>query len=121
MGEKITSISSDLNSDVLHVPSGVSRQSVCLLLELERVQCKPTRESAVVFQLKGTMIVGIDTYHDSSAKGRSCGGVVATTNKDFTRYYSTVTFHMSHQELQDNLKVSLNGGVSCWLTILFAL
>lgn len=63
-----------------------------------------------MFQLKGTMIVGIDTYHDSSARGRSCGGVVATTNKDFTRYYSTVTFQMSHQELQDNLRVSLNGG-----------
>ena len=80
----------------------------CFLCDL--LKNTAVRESAVVFQLKGTMIVGIDTYHDSSAKGRSCGGVVATTNKDFTRYYSTVTFHMSHQELQDNLKVSLNGG-----------
>jgi len=81
-----------------------------VLIKLKVVRCQLTRESATVFQLKGTMIVGIDTYHDSSAKGRSCGGIVATTNKDFTRYYSTVTFHMSHQELQDSLKVSLNGG-----------
>lgn len=81
-----------------------------VLIKLNLVRRKFTRESATIFQLKGTMIVGIDTYHDSSAKGRSCGGIVATTNKDFTRYYSTVTFHMSHQELQDSLKVSLNGG-----------
>ena len=90
-----------------------------VLIKFNVVRCKFTRESATIFQLKGTMIVGIDTYHDSSAKGRSCGGVVATTNKDFTRYYSTVTFHMSHQELQDSLKVSLNGGCGC-STILFA-
>lgn len=58
--------------------------------------------------LKGTMIVGIDTYHDSSKKGRSCGGVVASMNSDCTRYYSTVTFQMSHQELQDGLVIAMN-------------
>lgn len=58
--------------------------------------------------LKGTMIVGIDTYHDSSKKGRSCAGVVASVNADCTRYYSTVTFQMTHQELQDGLMVAMH-------------
>nr|KAG5694355.1 hypothetical protein BaRGS_002209 [Batillaria attramentaria]KAG5702279.1 hypothetical protein BaRGS_002946 [Batillaria attramentaria] len=58
--------------------------------------------------LGGTMIVGIDTYHDSSKKGRSCGGVVASVNQDCTRYFSTVTFQMSHSELQDGLVVAMH-------------
>lgn len=36
-------------------------------------------------QLEGCMIVGIDTYHDSSQKGRSVGGFVASLNKRYTR------------------------------------
>lgn len=63
-----------------------------------------------VVQLKGTMIMGIDTYHDSSARGRSCGGVVATTNADFTRYHSTVSFQMTHQELQTHLRIAMTCG-----------
>ncbi|KAK7087801.1 piwi-like protein 1 [Littorina saxatilis] len=62
---------------------------------------------ALQIPLKGTMIMGIDTYHDSSARGRSCGGVVATTNADFTRYHSTVSFQMTHQELQTHLRIAM--------------
>ena len=38
-----------------------------------------------VEQLDGCMIVGIDTYHDSSQKGQSVGGFVASLNKRYTR------------------------------------
>ena len=63
-------------------------------------------------QLKNIMICGIDTYHDSSKKGRSVGAFVASINKSCTRYFSKVSFQMNHQELMDNLKVSFTGEAS---------
>ena len=55
------------------------------------------------------MVVGIDTYHDSAKKGRSVGGFVASMNKNLTRYYSRVAFHMQHQELLDGMVVCYSG------------
>ncbi|XP_048752927.1 piwi-like protein 1 isoform X2 [Ostrea edulis] len=61
--------------------------------------------------LKNMMVVGIDSYHDSSKKGRSVGGVVASTNQALTRYYSRCTFQHSMQELMDGLKVCMKGAL----------
>ena len=36
-------------------------------------------------QLKKMMVVGIDTYHDTSSRGRSVGGFIASTNPTLTR------------------------------------
>ena len=36
-------------------------------------------------QLKKLMVVGIDTYHDSSSRGRSVGGFIASTNPNLTK------------------------------------
>lgn len=55
------------------------------------------------------MVVGIDSYHDSSKKGRSVGGVIASMNQALTRYYSRCTFQHSMQELMDGLKVCMKG------------
>lgn len=60
-------------------------------------------------QLKNLMVVGIDSYHDSSKKGRSVGGVIASMNQALTRYYSRCTFQHSMQELMDGLKVCMKG------------
>ena len=57
------------------------------------------------------MIVGIDSYHDSSKKGRSVGGVIASMNQSLTRYYSRCTFQTSMQELLDGLKVCIKGAL----------
>ena len=35
-------------------------------------------------------MIGIDSYHDSSARGKSAGGFVASVNQTLTRYV-TVT------------------------------
>ena len=37
-------------------------------------------------QLKNMMVIGIDTYHDSSQKGRSAVGFTASMNAALTRY-----------------------------------
>lgn len=64
------------------------------------------------------MVVGIDSYHDSSKKGRSVGGVIASMNQALTRYYSRCTFQHSMQELMDGLKVCMKG-LSSLVQILF--
>ncbi|XP_061189698.1 piwi-like protein 1 isoform X1 [Saccostrea echinata] len=61
--------------------------------------------------LKNLMVVGIDSYHDSSKKGRSVGGVIASMNQALTRYYSRCTFQHSMQELMDGLKVCMKGAL----------
>ena len=38
-----------------------------------------------LLQLKKTMVIGIDCYHDSSTKGRSVGGFVASMNQTLTK------------------------------------
>nr|ALI93846.1 Piwi [Holothuria glaberrima] len=49
------------------------------------------------------MVVGIDCYHDSSTRGRSAVGFVASMNKTLTKYHSRCTFQTTHQEIIDNL------------------
>lgn len=78
---------------------------VCWLLLLKSKLC---------LQLKGLMVVGIDTYHDSAKKGRSVGGIVCSMNRNLTRYYSSTTFQMQTQELVDGACIKLRGTVIQW-------
>ena len=55
------------------------------------------------------MIVGIDTYHDSTQKGRSCAALVSSMNSNFTRYYSHAAYQTAHTELHSNLATSITG------------
>ena len=43
--------------------------------------------------MKGTMVIGYDTYHDSAQKGRSAGALVAILNQTFTKYLSVANLH----------------------------
>eukprot|EP00112_Aurelia_sp_Birch-Aquarium-sp1_P026327 Seg928.2 transcript_id=Seg928.2/GoldUCD/mRNA.D3Y31 product="Piwi-like protein 2" protein_id=Seg928.2/GoldUCD/D3Y31 len=62
-------------------------------------------ESPVPSQ-RSVMVVGIDVYHDAGKGGKSIAGLVASTNKQFTRWYSRVCKQQPGQELIDSLKVS---------------
>ena len=55
------------------------------------------------------MVVGIDTYHDSSTRGRSVGGFIASTNSTLTKYHTQCLFQDSGQELADKLKECMTG------------
>ncbi|XP_032223626.2 piwi-like protein 1 [Nematostella vectensis] len=91
--------------------------SVCTKIGIQ-LNCKLGGEAwAVDIPLKNLMIVGIDTYHDSSQKGRSVGGFVASLNKPCTRYYSRCTFQHSGQELVDGLKVCMTAALRQWQQI----
>ncbi|KAI8735952.1 piwi protein 1 [Biomphalaria glabrata] len=54
--------------------------------------------------LKGLMVIGIDTYHDSAHKNQSVGALVASLNKECTRYFSKTEYHPSKDELMRNLQ-----------------
>ncbi|CAG5135544.1 unnamed protein product [Candidula unifasciata] len=59
-----------------------------------QMNCKMGGEVwGVEIPVKGLMIVGIDSYHDSANKGQSVGALVASLNKECTRYYSMTEYH----------------------------
>jgi aubergine-like protein len=66
---------------------------------------------ALEVPMKNTMIIGIDTYHDSAKKGRSVGAFIASMNATFTRYYSRCAFQSSHEELQNALKICMQAAL----------
>jgi aubergine-like protein len=61
--------------------------------------------------LKGLMVVGIDSYHDSAKKGLSVGAVVTSMNASLTKYYSRCVFQHTHQELLDGIKTCLHAAL----------
>ena len=60
---------------------------------------------------KPYMIVGIDTYHDSSEKGKSACGFVASMNQNTTRYFSSVSFQTAKVELCNGLEVFMTAAI----------
>jgi aubergine len=70
------------------------------------------RAFSVVFcgqQLAKTMIIGIDTYHDTLRRGRSVAGFVASMNTTFTRYFTNWAFQEPGEELQNSLYALTTG------------
>jgi aubergine-like protein len=53
------------------------------------------------------MICGIDTYHDSQKKGSSVCAFIATANQEKTRFFSRASLQDTHQELSNNLTLSM--------------
>ncbi len=48
------------------------------------------------------MVVGYDTHHDTSQKGKTVGGFVCSVNAALTKWYSRVAFHQERDEMSDN-------------------
>ncbi|XP_063601294.1 piwi-like protein Siwi [Penaeus indicus] len=60
---------------------------------------------------QNTMVVGYDTYHDSARKGASWGAVVASFNKNLTRYYGQVLRHANQEELTANFCTAIQNSL----------
>lgn len=68
------------------------------------------------------MFVGLDAYHDSLHKGQSVGAMVATLNRQCTRYFCKTEMHESKIETMRNFTVLLAGEVQsvfCLLVVFF--
>ena len=55
------------------------------------------------------MIIGLDTYHDSANKNQSVGAMVASLNKECTRYYCKTEYHDKKAEIMQSLSVLVTG------------
>ncbi|CAL1531948.1 unnamed protein product [Lymnaea stagnalis] len=61
--------------------------------------------------VQGLMVVGVDTYHDSAQKNQSVGALVASLNKECTRYFSKTEYHPTKDDLMRNLQPLLTGAL----------
>ena len=59
------------------------------------------------------MVVGFDVCHDARNKANSYAALVASLNKPFSRYFSTVAAHASGEELSNYLTSSMAGEFVC--------
>uniref|UniRef100_A0A672IAA6 Piwi-like RNA-mediated gene silencing 2 n=1 Tax=Salarias fasciatus TaxID=181472 RepID=A0A672IAA6_SALFA len=55
--------------------------------------------------LNDLMVVGVDVHHNPSKTRRSVMGLVASVNRVLTRWYSTVSFQRSNEELISGFRV----------------
>jgi aubergine-like protein len=62
----------------------------------------------VEIPLSGLMVVGFDVCHDARNKSISYAALVASLNKPFSRYFSTVAAHTSGEELSNYLTASMD-------------
>jgi len=60
-------------------------------------------------QVKKLMVIGFDTYHDSTKTGLSVGALVGSLNDTLRRYYSRVSLHGQHEEVATNLYTHVVG------------
>lgn len=79
------------------------QMSVCTKIAIQMNVKLGGEAWAVNIPLKKTMIIGIDTYHDSSRRGRSIGGFVSSYNNNFSKWHSQPLFHNSGDEFLNAL------------------
>lgn len=65
----------------------------------------------VAIPMRDTMVVGYDSYHDSSQKGLAVGAVVATMNQSMTRFSSSCTLHHNDEELLNQMKMCITNAL----------
>jgi len=92
-----------MTATVLGKPKGLMSVATKVALQMN---CKLGGEPwAVKIPLKNTMILGYDTYHDTVAKNKSVGALVASLNATFTRFISSANLHEGvGQELDNTMK-----------------
>ena len=83
------------------------RRSVVTKVAIQ-MNCKLGGELwTTMIPMKNVMICGIDTYHDSEKKNASVCAFVATTNENKSKYFSRATIQSTHQELSNNLTITV--------------
>lgn len=55
------------------------------------------------------MVVGFDTYHDTTQRNKSVGGFVCSINADLTSWYSRVNYHTNNNEMSSAFKLNMTG------------
>ncbi|CAH1169267.1 unnamed protein product [Phyllotreta striolata] len=62
---------------------------------------------SVIMPLSNLMVVGYDVCRDTTKKGKSFAGMVASLNKQMTRYFNLTSEHSLEEELSENIAAFL--------------
>jgi len=102
-----------VTAKLLNKPKGL--ESVAMKVAMQ-MACKLGGEPWIVAlpQITGLMIIGYDTWHNSTQKGTSVGGFVASTNSTLSRFFSQCTFHTNNEELCNNTMACLAQAVQIY-------
>lgn len=57
--------------------------------------------------MQDVMIVGFDVCHDTTSKGVSIGALVASLDRHMSRYYSSVSYQLTGEELSNELGINI--------------
>jgi len=91
-------------SALLRKPKGLMSVATKIALQMN---CKLGGQLwAVKIPLKGVMVIGFDTYHDSMKKGQSVGALVASYNKELSQFFSTAEFHDTYEAQELSTKIA---------------
>ena len=98
-----------ITAPVLAKPKGLMSVATKVVVQMN---CKLGGEPwAVDIPMKNTMVLGYDTYHDSLHKDKSAGALVASLNKNFTRYVSSAHIHDRMSEMTDYMVTAVGKAI----------
>jgi len=63
---------------------------------------------------KKLMVIGYDTYHDSTQRNKSVGGFVCSLNDELTRWYSRVAYHTNNDEMSSHFAANIKAGLKAY-------
>lgn len=73
-----------------------------------QINCKMAGSPwTVAMPLSNLMVVGYDVCRDTANKGRCFAGMVASLDKQLSRYYNQVAEHKNDEELSENMSAFL--------------
>ncbi|RWS29770.1 piwi-like protein 1 [Leptotrombidium deliense] len=85
--------------------------SVCTKIGIQMAVKLGGEPWSLVIPPRGLMVVGFDTYHDSTRKKTSIGGFVCSLNQTLTRWYSRTGAHENNTDMSNGFAANFTHGL----------
>ena len=82
-------------------------RSICQKVAIQILAKVGGQPWAMKFPMKSFMIIGIDTYHDTIDRNKSCVGFVASMNEFTSSWWSQTSFQNSLEEIGQKISFSM--------------
>lgn len=69
---------------------------------------------SIKIPLQNTMIIGIDSFHDSNKQANSVSAFVASIDSKFTHWYSQAGVQAKKEEFVNSLVIALNNALKAY-------
>jgi aubergine-like protein len=97
------------------ITKGLSAVSKILIQMSAKIGLEPWIMRPIEGLPEKTMIVGADVFHSTKDGKKSAVGFVSTTNPQFSKYYSKVTYQKTGQELMKGIGTLMKDAVMVYL------